>query len=66
MKIDDMKKMNIRGKMKSMKVREKLELPRTDYRPSSIRSTASSLKLDENKIFAISVDSELITVRRMS
>jgi len=61
-----MEKLNIRGEMNALPVNGVLELPKSDYRPASVRSTAASLRENENKAFLVSVSRDLITVTRTS
>ncbi|MFQ9293866.1 MAG: hypothetical protein ACLR4B_04270 [Bacteroides fragilis] len=39
-------KLNVRGALDSLKVKEELTLPKGEYIPSSVRSTAASLGSD--------------------
>lgn len=57
-------KLNVRGALDSLKVKEELTLPKGEYIPSSVRSTAASLGSDTGKSFSVSVGAESIVVTR--
>ena len=46
-------KVNVRGAMNTLKINEVMELPKEDYKPASIRSTAASICENEGKVFLV-------------
>lgn len=60
-------RINVRGAVKALEVGgTPLILPRPDYVPSMVRSTAGSVSLDTGRRFKIEVLAEFIRVTRKS
>lgn len=60
-------RINVRGRINNLEVKgEPLVLPKGIYKPSNVRTTASSLTSDTGKTFTVSVTDDLITVIRNS
>ena len=60
--MQEKKRNSVSGRMKSLEPGEFLVLDKRDYKLSSIRVTASTIKQDNGKGFAVSVGEESITV----
>lgn len=61
-----MEKINVRGSINSLKKNGKLELPKSDHKPSYVRNAASTVAADTGKSFSVSVGEKTITVTRKS
>lgn len=60
-------KINVRGAINALEVGSApLQLPKDEYKLSSVRATAGSITGDTGKTFSVSVIEELITVTRNS
>jgi hypothetical protein len=59
-------KINIRGTIRNMGMNEVLEFPRSEYRPSVVRTTASLIRESYGQEYAISVKPGKIVVTRKS
>ncbi|MDR0681618.1 MAG: hypothetical protein LBG15_07215 [Dysgonamonadaceae bacterium] len=59
-------KINVRGTMREMGVNEVLELPRNQYRPLSVRSTATLIRENYGMAYSVTINSEKIIVTRVS
>lgn len=60
-------KKNLRKVLREMKVGEMVMIPRTDFLPSSIRATASSVKEDFGYQYTISTQHpDAVEVKRVS
>lgn len=67
-KMEATERINIRGAIKALDaVGEQVAFPRNDdYKPSSIRSIAGSVKCDTGRRFRVEVGKDSITVTRKS
>lgn len=60
-------RINVRGAINALEVGSTpLQLPKDDYKLSSVRATAGSVTGDTGKTFTVSVTEEIITVTRNS
>lgn len=66
--MENTEKISIRGAIRALAtVGDKFTFPRNDnYKPSTIRNTASSVKCDTGRQFQVEVSKECITVIRKS
>lgn len=64
--MENCEKFSVRGAINGLKVKGSLNLPLADHTPSSVRSTASSLKVDTGKRFSVSVKNDKIVITRKS
>ncbi len=65
--MDKTERINVRGAIKALEVGgNPLVLPRPDYVPSMVRSTAGSVTVDTGRRFKIEVGAETIRVTRKS
>ncbi|MBF0649163.1 hypothetical protein IR083_10055 [Dysgonomonas sp. GY75] len=58
-------RINVRGSVQKLDVDEKIELPRKDYKPSSIRSNVNIIATDTGKKFTVSVIGSKIVITRI-
>jgi predicted Zn-dependent protease len=60
------RRINIRGTMQSMQPADVFEFPREEFKASSIRATAASLKENYRQAYSVSVKNEKIVVTRLN
>jgi hypothetical protein len=64
--MEKVEKINVRGAINALRVRQTLTLARGVYKPSTVRQTASAIKADTGKCFSIRMDEGMINVKRRS